>query len=269
MRARAVLEYMSQYSTQPSTSSHGQQGLPEQCPPLPTQHVVLRAPIPVGPSLKIEVFYYQFFHHHPEMWVKYNMDPARNGKEIVKTYLSWSKMVKERKKRAAGESMGAKVESTKERLQRKIKQRVAEAEHAVRREWHAILKPVGEDEKRFLPTSRATHLVQTSCGPAVKLSSEAETALELLAQSFVEDSVGFSVAMARRRPRERGKQGQELRPSDAALFMKTAYNILLPASDGRDVRGYTCTTSLPKARAAREVVAAARKENLREEQENK
>jgi hypothetical protein len=226
---------------------------------------VLKHAITVGRTgLKIDHFFFQFFHQHPDMWVKYNANFAGNIKEIVQTYLAWSKMIKERKKRAAGENREAAVESCRERLRRKIQERVTEAERSVRREWHAIQRPMGEDEKRFLPSSRAGHLVHATCGPSVSLSEGAETALELLTKSFVEESVSFAVAMARRRPRERGKQIQELQPSDAALFMKTAFNILLPTSDGRDVRGYTCTAATPKAKVAREAVAAARKENLQE-----
>ena len=211
-------------------------------------------------TLKIDHLYYQFFHHHPELWVKYNADFAGNIKEIIRTYLVWSKMVKDRKKRAAGENKAIKVESTRERLQRMIKEQVKQAEQAVRHEWQAIQLPTGDDEKRLLPTTRAAHLVHATCGPEVTLSKDAQTALELLMQSFVEDTVGFSVAMARRRPRERGK---ELSASDAALFM-SRMGVLLPMTDGREVRGYVCNTTLPKAKAAREVVAAARRENIRD-----
>ncbi len=234
-------------------------GLPPGCPPLPTTHVKLRMPIPMSSAVKIDHFYYQFFHHHPELWVKYNADFAGNIKDILRAYLTWSKMVKDRQKRAAGENKAKVVESTRERLERKIQEQVREAELAVRREWTAIQRPSVDDEKRLLPTTRAAHLVQYTCGPEVTLSKDAETALELLMQNFVEDTVGFSVAMARRRPRERGK---ELNASDAALFM-SRMGVILPLTD-REVRGYVCNTTLPKAKAAREVVAAARRENLRE-----
>jgi len=235
------------------------QGLPAGCPPLPTEHVVLPTPIPVTNQLKIEQFYYQFFHHHPELWVKYNADVAGNIKDIARTYLVWSKMVKDRKKRMAGENKALKVESARERLERKVKERAREAELAVQREWTAIQRPEVDDEKRLLPTTRASHLVRSTVGQEVTLSKDAETALELLMQSFVEDTVGFSVAMARRRPRERGK---ELNASDAALFM-SRMGVILPLAD-REVRGYVCNTTLPRAKAAREVVAAARRENMRE-----
>lgn len=235
------------------------QGLPAGCPPLPRTHVVLPTPIPVANQLVIDQFYYQFFHHHPELWVKYNADCAGNMKDILRTYLAWSKMVKDRKKRMAGENKAQKVESTKERLKRKIKDQAKEAELAVQREWNAIQRPEVDDDKRLLPTTRAAHLVRSTVGQEVTLSKDADTALELLMRSFVEDAVGFSVAMARRRPRERGK---ELNASDAALFM-SRMGVILPLAD-REVRGYVCNTTLPKAKAAREAVAAARRENLRE-----
>jgi hypothetical protein len=53
-----------------------------------------------------------------------------------------------------------------------------------------------------------------------------------------------------------------LNASDAALFM-SRMGVILPLAD-REVRGYVCNTTLPRAKAAREVVAAARRENMRE-----
>ena len=174
-------------------------------------------------------------------------------------------MVKDKKKKQAAQEMLRRTESTKDRLKRKIQERVTQAEEAVKSEWRAIQAPLTDDDKRLLPTSRAAYLAQSTCGPDVRLSREAETALELLAQNFVDDTVGFSVAMSRRRPRI-NKHTSEIKATDASLFMATAYNLLLPMTGEREVRGYAGTTSLPKAKAAREVVAAARRENLRESQ---
>lgn len=196
--------------------------------------------------------------------MKYNANFAANIKDIIRQYLSWSKRVKDAKRKQAGQEMQHRVETTKERLNRKIRERVSQAEEAVQKEWQAIQQPTNDDERRLLPTTRAAHLAKSTCGQDVKLSRDAQTALELLAQNFVDETVGFAVAMSRRRPRS-SKQNSEIKASDASLFMSTAYNILLPMTGEREVRGYTVTTSLPKAKAAREVVAAARRENLRDQ----
>ena len=145
-------------------------------------------------------------------------------------------------------------ETVRGRLQRKIKQRYEQAEKVVRRDWPSIHEPKTDDEKKFLPSTRAAHLVRTCCGSDVTLQSSAELALELLAKSFVEDAVSFGVAMARRRP----KSGvQEIQSNDIALFMRTAWNIMLPSSDGV-VRGYS--VNVPKANY-KSIEAATRKEN--------
>ena len=156
-------------------------GLPPGCPPLPTTHVKLRMPIPMSSAVKIDHFYYQFFHHHPELWVKYNADFAGNIKDILRAYLTWSKMVKDRQKRAAGENKAKVVESTRERLERKIQEQVREAELAVRREWTAIQRPSVDDEKRLLPPTRAAHLVRSTCragGDAVEGRGDGAGALD-------------------------------------------------------------------------------------------
>lgn len=222
-------------------------------PPLPTSHVKLPAPINLGPTT-VDVIFYQFFHRYPEMWDKFNIDYQGNCKEIFKTYLLWGKMVKEQRKRFR------EAETVRDRLQRKIREQYREAEKTVRRDWPTIHEPRTDDEKKFLPSSRAAHLVQKCCGPDTKLTAQAETALELLAKSFVEDAVSFGVAMARRRPKSDQQGAQEIQPSDVSLFLRTSWNIMLPTNDGI-VKGYTC--NVPKT-TYKSIAAATRKENFME-----
>lgn len=236
-------------------------------PPLPKSHVKLPSPITVGNAQNqnsttlVDVIYYQFFQSHPDMWVKFNVDYQRYCKEIFQTYLLWGKMIKERGEMVKEQRKRLREsETVRERLKRKIREQYVDAEKVVRRDWPSIHEPKTDDEKKFLPSSRASHLVQRCCGPDVTLTEQAQTALELLAKNFVEDAVSFGVAMARRRPKNGQAEAQEIQSNDIALFLRTAWNIMMPTSDGV-VKGYTC--NVPKA-SYKSIEAAARKENLLE-----
>ncbi len=232
-------------------------------PPLPTSHVKLPKAITIGHSVAgqkptiVEVIYFQFFRSHPDMWVKFNTDYDTYCKEIFSAYLTWGKMVKEQGERAKEERKKRirESETARGRLQQRVRARYMEAERLVRRDWPNIHEPKTDDEKKFLPHARASHLVSRCCGPDVKLTQHAELALELLSKHFVEEAVSFGVAMARRRP----KTGvQEIQADDISLFLKTSWNIMVPSHDGV-VKGYS--VNVPKANY-KNIEAATRKENL-------
>ena len=246
-------------------------GLPACGIPLPTSHVKLPHPLRVNDKQTVDTLYHQFFKQYPEMWDKYNEDYHGNIKDIFKHYLMWVTMV--RKSNKAAQAAAAKqqqkrpldIEPVKESLETKAKRRIEEARNSLRQDLPAIHEPKGDDEKRFLPSSRAAHLVEGCCGQDVKLAASADIALELLTKSFVEEIVSFSVAMARRRG-SANSEGQkkhassELLCRDASLFLRTAWNIIVPSAGGI-VRGYRCTVPKPSHKA---LVAAARKENFAE-----
>jgi hypothetical protein len=207
------------------------------------------------------------------MWDKFNADYHGNIKDIFKHYLMWVTMVRKQSKAAQAAGAAAKqqqkrsldIDPVKESLETKAKRRIEEARKSIRQDLPAIHEPKSDDEKRFLPASRAAHLVEGCCGQDVKLSASANIALELLTKSFIEDIVSFSVAMARRRSSanaggQKKHATSDLLRSDASFFLRTAWNIIVPATGGI-VRGYRCTVPKPSQKA---LVAAARKEDFAE-----
>lgn len=90
------------------------------------------------------------------------------------------------------------------------------AADAVARSFPSITRPQTREDQEVLPLPRLQALVKETCGPAVELTPDSESALKALAEDFVCGAVEFAVDMAKK------KKARKLDPADLALyFMRT------------------------------------------------
>jgi len=252
-------------STEAQSARSSDAPMMKEIPPLPTSHVKLPNPVRLNEKQSIDTLFFPFFKFCPDMWAKFVTDYDKHKPEILRAYIQWANMIRQQSKASKPTSSGPSKEqiaatklksavmTKKSSLEDKVKKRISDARHTLREQFPTITVPSNDDEKRFLPSKRAQHLLQRSCGSGFEMSKEADLAFELLAQHFVEDSVSFAVAMARRRP----KHSSEIRAKDIGLFYKSAFNLIVPVGGAVDKYRYVTPKSTHRIKAA-----AARKENF-------
>lgn len=129
----------------------------------------------------------------------------------------------------------------------------------LRKNYHPIVSPKDEGEKRFLPKQRLQALVDGVCPTNTKLAEGSADALEDIAEHFIAEAIQYAIAMAKK------KKSRLIDAQDIGTYYSMVWNVEIPGYS-KKIKQYVYAQALNHEKMRK---AAARKENFADGQKLK